>query len=826
MVVPIDRIPGMPTRVRRALEGIGSEFVPYTGAIKDTDLGAFDLTAAEITATTYASAYSIATFVVLHAGGGVGNTCVGIEAGNALTSGTWNTLVGNSAGEVITAGHRNTLIGAEAGLALTTGVDNVFCGYQSGIIATDAEKNVCIGATSGLALTSGIGNILIGDQAGEAVTDGDYNILIGGQTGEVITTASNNTFIGRQAGAATTTGADNVFFGYRAGYTNITGSWDVCIGYEAGATFTAAHRSVMIGYRAGYVATGTENTLIGFEAGRYLTSPNFNTFIGKHAGFDITTGGNNVFVGKDAGDNFISAANCTALGYSTVTTLDSVSSSIALGAYAELTASNQFVVGDVDAPITDVYIGEGVTSASPQDVTLNATGGSGTDTEAKDLILAGGKSTGDAVPGDILFKTATAGASGTTLQSLTTRLSITGVTADFSGLNLTTTGTVTTGTLTIADGSITDSDGTISINGDGGADVLNLTTNLVNITRGDLILQAVSAGITADFIYGNIAVTTPELTVEPNSNLLIENPTSNYDIIFTFNDGGATKSFTIDASANTLNLDTGNITTTGVGTFANIDLIRTAADEAVDFYDGAVRKGYLIYRGSLGASAFFGFQNFSAAGGLRFYNDTSFFSLYQRGPNTTDTFRIFTENAAGTSVVRFVLGNKTDAVNLELTSTSLVFKNTTAGLLFAEVYAHLAADAITSVAQNDWDQITAFDTDGENNGATPDHTNDHITILTAGKYSASFHWCGHGPAAAHDWDFHLAKNNNFAQFNNLTAHLTSPTTQKDTSVSCMGIIDLAVDDTIELWVKRTSAGNNIVLTTDTCGITLTQIGGT
>jgi len=148
------------------------------------------------------------------------------------------------------------------------------------------------------------------------------------------------------------------------------------------------------------------------------------------------------------------------------------------------------------------------------------------------------------------------------------------------------------------------------------------------------------------------------------------------------------------------------------------------------------------------------------------------------------------------------------------------------GLIFAEIYAHAVAADITSVAQNDWDQITAFDTNGENNLATPDHTNDHITIVRAGKYLAQFYWCGHGPATAHDWDFHIAKNNNASQFNNISAHLTSPTTQKDTSVFGSGVIDLAASDTIELWVKRTSAGSNIVLTTDNCGITLTQLGGT
>ncbi len=44
MPAALDRIPGFPTRLRRAIDGIGSDFVPYTGAIKDVDLGSFDLT--------------------------------------------------------------------------------------------------------------------------------------------------------------------------------------------------------------------------------------------------------------------------------------------------------------------------------------------------------------------------------------------------------------------------------------------------------------------------------------------------------------------------------------------------------------------------------------------------------------------------------------------------------------------------------------------------------------------------------------------------------------------------------------------------------------
>ena len=39
----IDRIPGQQTRPRRAQAGLGSDFLPYEGAIKDVDLGSHDL---------------------------------------------------------------------------------------------------------------------------------------------------------------------------------------------------------------------------------------------------------------------------------------------------------------------------------------------------------------------------------------------------------------------------------------------------------------------------------------------------------------------------------------------------------------------------------------------------------------------------------------------------------------------------------------------------------------------------------------------------------------------------------------------------------------
>lgn len=65
-------------------------------------------------------------------------------------------------------------------------------------------------------------------------------------------------------------------------------------------------------------------------------------------------------------------------------------------------------------------------AASVQAQTLIASGGSGTNIAGSNLILAGGKGTGSANGGDLLFQVAPAGSSGSSQNSLATKLQITG----------------------------------------------------------------------------------------------------------------------------------------------------------------------------------------------------------------------------------------------------------------------------------------------------------------------------------------------------------------------------------------------------------------
>lgn len=72
----------------------------------------------------------------------------------------------------------------------------------------------------------------------------------------------------------------------------------------------------------------------------------------------------------------------------------------------------------LDGTANNSYFGNGITNASPANYAINGTGGAGTNIAGARLDLAGGKGTGNAVPGYVGIRYPLIGASGTTLQSL------------------------------------------------------------------------------------------------------------------------------------------------------------------------------------------------------------------------------------------------------------------------------------------------------------------------------------------------------------------------------------------------------------------------
>jgi hypothetical protein len=227
-----------------------------------------------------------------------GNLIVGVDAGNALTSGANNTLLGNNAGKALTTAASNVIIGKNAGLAKTSG-----------------SNATIIGTSAGRDTASGSYVVLVGSEAGISNT-GDNAIAIGSEAGRV-NTATSTISIGYQAGYSQTSGASNINLGYEAGYSNTTGAFRTMIGYQAGKSQTGG-ANTFIGSLAGgsRSGSGTQNVAIGNNALRYLENAD-NTAIGSAAGqYADSTSSKNVMIGSQAmAGAFGSKSNNVAVGY-------------------------------------------------------------------------------------------------------------------------------------------------------------------------------------------------------------------------------------------------------------------------------------------------------------------------------------------------------------------------------------------------------------------------------------------------------------------------------------------------------------------------------
>jgi hypothetical protein len=151
-----------------------------------------------------------------------------------------------------------------------------------------------------------------------------------------------------------------------------------------------------------------------------------------------------------------------------------------------------------------------------------------------------------------------------------------------------------------------------------------------------------------------------------------------------------------------------------------------------------------------------------------------------------------------------------------------------AGLAFAEIY---AADAnntitITTAGKANKVQITSFTNNGVSNNCTPDHTSDHITITKAMKYlcTVSIHLKSAAAGGSDTIGYSVYKNNGATEFANLHGQRDlSGGGGDEGSVSLSGIIDLAVNDTIEVWIWNVDSTDDIVI--DDINLSLLGVGG-
>lgn len=418
---------------------------------------------------------------------GSNGTALGYSAGGAVTTGSDNTLIGTSAGSAVTTGGTNTFIGSSAGSGWTTissqtavgyqallgggalsGTQNTALGYQSGKAVSSGANNTLLGHQSGTAINTGADNTHIGTLAGSSTTSGGTHVFIGSSAGQNWTTVSsltavgyqalqgsgalsgtNNTAVGYQSGLVVSTGSDNAGFGYITLKANTTGSGNTALGSQAAAKLTTSANCTAVGNYALNSATNgmDSNVAVGMSALLNLNSngASSNTALGSGALTNATNGTNNVAIGANACPNasnisetvaigrsvlgnISTGSDNTVVGYNAAGPLTTGAGNIVLGSGAGSNMTNnsaaRFVAGSDTFPVNDVWFGKGDLSATATTYTIHGTDGLGADKVGATLNIAAGRGTGAGTPGTITFQTAVAAGSSSTLQTLTTAMTI------------------------------------------------------------------------------------------------------------------------------------------------------------------------------------------------------------------------------------------------------------------------------------------------------------------------------------------------------------------------------------------------------------------
>lgn len=337
------------------IDGVSNVFLGYQSGSSNVGNGntAIGFNAMYSTTTGFQNT-AMGQFALGYISTGAYNTAMGSAAMMWAAAGNYNTALGFDA-LMHNNGYANTVVGSDAMNNNGTGSDNVSLGYQSLKSNDDGNKNVAAGRDALYNNHSGSENTALGYQALWNNYSGNHNVAVGpsalynnnsshdnvaiGYDPLYNNSGSANIAIGSSAMGGFNSGTANVAIGNSALGNNTTGNWNLAAGESALQQNFNGNYNTALGYRAlGTNGSGSKNVAIGFNsmytAG--ITAGDDNVVIGSYAGAANVNGSSNVLIGNGAD----------------VTT--SVSSSVALGPQAKVSASNSIVLG---APGTNVGIG-------------------------------------------------------------------------------------------------------------------------------------------------------------------------------------------------------------------------------------------------------------------------------------------------------------------------------------------------------------------------------------------------------------------------------------------------------------------------------------
>jgi hypothetical protein len=225
---------------------------------------------------------------------GINNTAVGKDALTSNAGGAYNTAVGSGALANNTTGTFNMAIGTEA-LNLNNGNFNLAIGFRVAYLNTSGRHLTGIGAAAMRNNTTGEFNTAIGADALRENTTTGLNVAVGDAALAVYNGAGTdgaNTAVGSLALSALTSDIENVAVGRRALEFLTSGGNNVSVGWRSGDGLTTGSGNTFLGNRAGAVAPSTgqyNNTiLLGIAGDSNAIDPNGRAYIGHVR--DVTPG--------------------------------------------------------------------------------------------------------------------------------------------------------------------------------------------------------------------------------------------------------------------------------------------------------------------------------------------------------------------------------------------------------------------------------------------------------------------------------------------------------------------------------------------------------
>lgn len=271
--------------------------------------------------------------------------------------------------------------------------------------------------------------------------------------------------------------------------------------------------SVFVGGSGNSSVSGNENVAIGGQALHIVAGGGGNVAIGSNALTNTTSGTYNIGIGDNCGGGFATnSSNMIAIGqFAGNTALGAGATTDIFIGYGSgnntvIGVSNTFMCGSINNTIKDVYFGDGdfTQSANGPTWTLHGTGGNGTDKNGGNLGIAAGKGTGAGASGVINFQASTPLGTGTTVQTLSTMLTV-----GLGKFQLSSVTSTVAGNATVLDGQhlfyIIPANGGVPVTV---AAPTGATGNVIYVENLDLtattLVLAVLPGVVTEFVYDGI----------------------------------------------------------------------------------------------------------------------------------------------------------------------------------------------------------------------------------------------------------------------------------------------------------------------------------